>query len=43
MYSLLTGEARLRIYDLAGDGPYSLGDFRRAFTRGFPVNFVARS
>jgi hypothetical protein len=32
-----------RIYDLAGDGRYSLGDFRRAFSRGFPVNFVARS
>ena len=43
VYALLTGDARLRIYDLAGDGPYSLGDFRRAFTRGFPVNFVARS
>jgi FkbM family methyltransferase len=43
VYSLLTGEARLRIYDLAGDGPYSLEQFRRAFSQGFPVNFVARS
>jgi FkbM family methyltransferase len=43
VYSLLTGDARLRIYDLAGDGPYSLEQFRRAFARGFPVNFVARS
>ncbi len=43
VYSLLTDDARLRIYDLAGDGPYSLERFRRAFTRGFPVNFVARS
>jgi FkbM family methyltransferase len=43
VHSLLTAGAGLRIYDLAGDGPYSLGDFRRAFTHGFPVNFVARS
>jgi FkbM family methyltransferase len=41
VYSLLVGEARLSIYDLAGDGPYSLEAFRRAFDRGCPVNFVA--
>jgi FkbM family methyltransferase len=43
VHALLTGDARLRIYDLAGDGPYSLDAFRRAFSHGFPVDFVARS
>jgi FkbM family methyltransferase len=43
VYSLLTVEARLRIYDLAGDGPYSLAEFRRAFAEGLRVNFVRRS
>lgn len=42
VHALLT-DARLRIYDLAGDGPYSLPEFRRAFSAGRPVNFVARS
>jgi FkbM family methyltransferase len=41
VHALLAGEARLRIYDLAGDGPYSLEAFRRAFAQGAPVNFVA--
>ena len=43
VHSLLTRDARLRIYDLAGDGPYSVADFRRAFAEGLRVNFVARS
>jgi FkbM family methyltransferase len=43
VHSLLTREAGLRIYDLAGDGPYSLAEFRRAFSEGVRVNFVARS
>jgi FkbM family methyltransferase len=43
VYSLLVDNARLRVYDLAGDGPYSLADFRRAFAEGLRVNFVARS
>ena len=43
VHSLLTRDARLRIYDLAGDGPYSVAAFRRAFAEGLRVNFVARS
>ena len=43
VHALLTRDARLRIFDLAGDGPYSVADFRRAFADGLRVNFVARS
>lgn len=43
VHSLLTGAAGLRIYDLAGDGPYSLAEFRRAFAERRRVNFVART
>jgi FkbM family methyltransferase len=41
VYRLLTEEAPLRIFDLDGNGPYSLAALERAFHTGERVNFVA--
>ena len=30
VYGLLVDDAGLRVFDLDGDGPYSLGEFERA-------------
>jgi len=42
IYELLHNEARLRIFDLDGNGPYTLGQFEETHTRGDRWNFVAR-
>jgi FkbM family methyltransferase len=42
MHRLLTDEARMRIFDLDGGGPYSRGDFERVFSTAERVNFVAK-
>jgi FkbM family methyltransferase len=41
MYELLHGEAGLRIFDLDGNGPYSLAQFEETYARGSRWNFVA--
>jgi len=43
IFNLLAGTARLRIFDLDGRGPYSLGDFERTYERNDYWNFVAHS
>lgn len=42
IHDLLAGRARLRIFDLDGNGPYDRDAFRRAFEEGTYWNFVAR-
>lgn len=42
IYDLLHNEADLRIFDLDGNGPLTLGQFEEAFARGHRWNFVAR-
>jgi FkbM family methyltransferase len=41
LHELLTEDARMRIFDLDGGGPYSRGEFERVFTLAERVNFVA--
>lgn len=43
VYSLLCDEARLRIFDLDGNGPYSLSAFEATFERNDYWNFVAHA
>ncbi len=42
IFRLLCSEARLRVYDLLGCGPYSLRQFEETFARNDRWNFVAR-
>jgi FkbM family methyltransferase len=42
IYGLLHDEARLCIFDLDGEGPYSLGQFEETYERNDRWNFVAR-
>ena len=42
IYELLHNKAGLRIFDLDGKGPYTLGQFEETCTRGDRWNFVAR-
>jgi hypothetical protein len=42
IHQLLTAQARLRVFDLDGNGPYSAAQFRATFDRGRHWNFVAR-
>ena len=41
IYELLCGEAGLRLFDLDGNGPYSLRQFEETYDRGNYWNFVA--
>jgi FkbM family methyltransferase len=41
MYELVDGDLGLRIFDLDGDGPYTLPKFRDSFETGRHFNFVA--
>jgi FkbM family methyltransferase len=41
IFGLLCGEARLRLFDLDGNGPYSLGRFEATFESNERWNFVA--
>ncbi len=43
IFALLEGEAGYRIFDLDGNGPYSLATFERAFYSAERVNFVAHT
>jgi FkbM family methyltransferase len=43
IYRLLCDEARLRIFDLDGGGPYTLSEFERTYDACERVNFVARA
>ena len=42
VFDLLSVEAGLRIFDLDGNGPYSLSEFERTYYAWERVNFVAR-
>ena len=42
IYELLHDEAGLRIFDLDGNGPYTLGQLEETFTRCDRWNYVAR-
>lgn len=42
VYQLLHVEAGLRIFDLDGNGPYTLGQFEESFARCERWNYVAR-
>lgn len=42
IYGLLCGDVGLRIFDLDGDGPYSLNALERTYHAAGRVNFVAR-
>jgi len=42
IYELLHNEAGLRIFDMDGNGPYTLGQFEETYVRGDRWNFVAR-
>jgi FkbM family methyltransferase len=42
IYELLHDEAGLRIFDLDGNGPYTLGQLEETYTRSDRWNFVAR-
>jgi FkbM family methyltransferase len=42
IHRLFTQDARLRIFDLDGNGPYALPEFQRTFYRAERVNFVAK-
>jgi FkbM family methyltransferase len=42
IYELLHDEAGLRIFDLDGNGPYTLGQFEETYACGHRWNFVAR-
>lgn len=41
VHELLVGRAEMRIFDLDGAGPYSLGQFEEAYERGSHWNFMA--
>ncbi|HXD59627.1 MAG TPA: FkbM family methyltransferase, partial [Thermoleophilaceae bacterium] len=41
MFDLLAGEAGMRIFDMDGEGPYSLDGFREAYETGSRWNFLA--
>jgi FkbM family methyltransferase len=41
IWRLLTGEVGHRIFDLDGNGPYELDEFKRSYYAGERVNFVA--
>jgi FkbM family methyltransferase len=41
IHELLAGQAGLRIFDLDGNGPYSLEEFRRTYYAAERVNFLA--
>ncbi|MEX5635988.1 FkbM family methyltransferase [Parafrankia sp. FMc2] len=43
MYRLIDGDLGLRIFDMDGTGPYTLGTFRRTFDNGNRFNFVAHA
>ncbi|HVD57320.1 MAG TPA: FkbM family methyltransferase [Thermoleophilaceae bacterium] len=43
VYGLLVDDAGLRVFDLDGDGPYSLAEFRRAYFSSERVNWVAHA
>jgi hypothetical protein len=42
IHRLLTEEAGLRIFDLDGNGPYSLADLQQSFHAAERVNFIAK-
>ena len=42
IYELLHDKARLRIFDMDGNGPYTLGQFEETYAQGNRWNFVAR-
>ena len=42
IYELLYDKAGLRIFDLDGNGPYTLGQFEETYAQGNRWNFVAR-
>jgi FkbM family methyltransferase len=42
IHRLLTQDARLRIFDLDGNGPYTLAELQRTFYAAERVNFVAK-
>jgi FkbM family methyltransferase len=42
LHRLLVQDARMRIFDLDGGGPYSRGEFERTFASAERVNFVAK-
>ena len=41
IFGMLADEAGYRIFDLDGNGPYLLGDFKRVYQAAERVNFVA--
>jgi FkbM family methyltransferase len=41
VYNLLNNEARLRIFDLDGNGPYTLDQFEETYAQGTYFNFIA--
>jgi FkbM family methyltransferase len=43
VFHLLVNEARMRIFDLDGGGPYPLTEFRRAYYASERVNWVAHA
>jgi hypothetical protein len=43
IHALLRDEIGYRIFDLDGNGPYSLQEFEHTFYTGTRVNFVAHS
>lgn len=43
IYALLCDEVGYRIFDLDGNGPYSLDEFKRTFHSGERVNFVSHA
>jgi len=43
MYSLIDGDLGLRIFDMGGEGPYTLVTFRATFETGRHFNFVAHA
>lgn len=42
IHRLLTGEAGLRIFDMDGGGPYTSGEFQRAYDTNSHFHFIAR-
>jgi FkbM family methyltransferase len=43
VFTFLRDEAGMRIFDLDGGGPYSIGEFEESFFSGTRVNFVAHA
>jgi hypothetical protein len=43
VFELLTVQVGLRVFDMDGEGPYSLGQFEEAYEQGSHWNFLARA